>query len=169
MPRDDLSTPEGIRNARIRLRAEQVLAEIKEPTAARSAHRTLVALMDDVHNRAVEMVRDDSQWGDEPPVWCKTCQHVHIPSIPVRTFRCSDEDRCGFGSWSPRIAQQHATKEHHHVLPIVHRVRPLTDDERAAWAIERATVLQEQTTSDLTPPPGPSMASLIAMMKGEDE
>lgn len=56
----------------------------------------------------------------KPKVWCSTCQHGHIPGIPVVTWKCDD---CGFGAWDDRTAMVHAVRlPDHHVAFVVHRV-----------------------------------------------
>lgn len=170
MPREhDLSTAEGIRDARIQFRAEKIIDEMPDPASARMVQRLLAALMDDVHGRAVDLIRDDAKYGDEPPVWCETCEHIHIPAIPVRTFQCTEESKCGFGVWTHRLAQQHANEyRDHHVIPVIHRVRPLNDEERLAWLVERAATLQDPTIEP-GPPPSPKVADVFRKMQGDDE
>jgi hypothetical protein len=57
-------------------------------------------------------------------VWCLNCQHVHVGTIPVTTFRCSD---CGFGSWGASVAAGHAQMYPSHVVhPVHHAIRPVT-------------------------------------------
>lgn len=51
-------------------------------------------------------------------VWCTTCQHEHIPNIPVVSFACGP--RCGFGVWSLDMAEQHATDYPDHLVHAVH-------------------------------------------------
>lgn len=46
-------------------------------------------------------------------VWCLTCQHTHIATIPAITFRC---DRCGFGSWGHSVAAAHADSYGDHIV-----------------------------------------------------
>jgi hypothetical protein len=58
-------------------------------------------------------------------VWCLTCDHTHIGTIPVTTFRCAgDNDQpCGFGCWGIRVAEAHAeTCPSHIVYPLQHRI-----------------------------------------------
>lgn len=52
-------------------------------------------------------------------VWCLSCQHEHIGTIPVTTFRCAD---CGFGSWGATVAEAHASQYPTHIVhPVHHR------------------------------------------------
>lgn len=54
------------------------------------------------------------------PVWCETCHHDHVATIPAVTFRCAD---CGFGCWGHSVAAAHAdTLPEHVVHPVVHRI-----------------------------------------------
>lgn len=46
-------------------------------------------------------------------VWCLTCQHSHIATIPATTLRCAS---CGFGSWAVSVAEAHATSLPAHVV-----------------------------------------------------
>lgn len=56
-------------------------------------------------------------------VWCLTCNHKHIPNIPVVTWVCAD---CGFGSWDDEVAEGHATVLPDHVVhPLHHQTVPL--------------------------------------------
>jgi hypothetical protein len=50
-------------------------------------------------------------------VWCRTCHHTHIGTIPTHTFRCAD---CGFGCWGPTVAEAHATMDPDHIVHAVH-------------------------------------------------
>ena len=54
-------------------------------------------------------IRDD--------VWCLTCQHSHIPTIPVTTYACGD---CGFGAWATVMAVSHASRYADHAVYVVH-------------------------------------------------
>lgn len=47
-------------------------------------------------------------------VWCLTCQHSHIATIPATTFRCASD--CGFGSWAVSVAEAHATNLPDHLV-----------------------------------------------------
>lgn len=40
----------------------------------------------------------------EPKIWCETCQHTHIASIPRFTYLCKD---CGWGQWYGDQAREH--------------------------------------------------------------
>lgn len=56
-------------------------------------------------------------------VWCISCRHTHIPTIPVTTFLCAN---CGFGQWSEELAENHATMYPDHVVyPVIHSVTEL--------------------------------------------
>ena len=56
-------------------------------------------------------------------VWCTTCEHHHIPTIPAVTYACTD---CGFGAWELDVAENHATMLcDHNVLAIHHQTVPL--------------------------------------------
>jgi hypothetical protein len=61
-------------------------------------------------------------------VWCVTCEHAHIGTIPSTTFRCyGDERPCGFGCWGASVAAAHATNfPGHLVTPTVHVTVPLS-------------------------------------------
>jgi len=54
-------------------------------------------------------IRDD--------VWCLTCQHSHIATIPVTTYACSD---CGFGAWATVMAVSHANQYVDHAVYVKH-------------------------------------------------
>ena len=61
-------------------------------------------------------------------LWCRTCEHTHIPDIPATTFLCASE--CGFGAWSLDVASDHVDRTGgHNVYPIVHTLVPLADRE----------------------------------------
>ena len=61
--------------------------------------------------------------GGEPKVWCETCQHTHIASIPEVTYACH---RCGFGSWHSETATEHESLCHgHETYPLGHVMRPV--------------------------------------------
>lgn len=71
-----------------------------------------------------ERTRDEHDHGPKArlldEVWCLSCEHTHIASIPVVTFRCAD---CGFGAWGETVAESHATSWVEHVVyPHVHRI-----------------------------------------------
>lgn len=52
--------------------------------------------------------------------YCLTCDHKHIPTIPVTTFRCAE---CGFGSWGVTVAAAHAESYSDHlVYPVLHQM-----------------------------------------------
>lgn len=57
-------------------------------------------------------------------VWCETCQHTHVGTIPVTTFRCAGDDQpCGFGCWGTSVAVAHADGHPDHIVhPVVHTV-----------------------------------------------
>ena len=58
-------------------------------------------------------------------VWCMTCQHAHIPMIPVVTYACRD---CGFGAWGDTVAAAHATSWPEHIVyGNHHQTVPLAD------------------------------------------
>ena len=63
-------------------------------------------------------IRDD--------VWCLTCEHEHIATIPVTTYACGD---CGFGVWATSIAVSHASQWPEHVVYVRHhQTVPLSGD-----------------------------------------
>lgn len=55
-------------------------------------------------------------------VWCNSCQHLHIATIPVVTFRCAD---CGFGAWGDSVAAAHADGGDNHVVYAQHHATVL--------------------------------------------
>jgi hypothetical protein len=56
-------------------------------------------------------------------VWCRTCEHSHIPDIPTVTFRCASD--CGFGVWGLALAVTHATEyPEHNVYALRHDIAP---------------------------------------------
>lgn len=56
-------------------------------------------------------------------VWCLTCEHTHVSTIPVVTYACGP--RCGFGVWSITLAENHATEYPDHLVHAVeHRTGP---------------------------------------------
>jgi hypothetical protein len=59
-------------------------------------------------------------------VWCRTCAHTHIPTIPTVTYKCAD---CGFGCWDADFAAtSHAVPYPDHVVHAVHhQTVPLAD------------------------------------------
>ena len=60
-------------------------------------------------------------------VWCRTCEHAHIPDIPVTTFRCASN--CGFGAWRLDVAEMHATRLPDHIVyPVTHTVEEIQHD-----------------------------------------
>lgn len=64
-------------------------------------------------------------------VWCLTCEHVHIPSIPAVTHVCAD---CGFGQWDLGIAEWHANAYPDHIVyPLHHRTVPLDQKPLEPW------------------------------------
>lgn len=46
-------------------------------------------------------------------VYCLTCSHEHVATIPAVTFVC---DSCGFGSWGHSIAAAHADSFATHIV-----------------------------------------------------
>jgi hypothetical protein len=67
-------------------------------------------------------------------VWCVTCQHTHIATIPATTFRCAGDERpCGFGCWGATIASAHAASLPDHIVhPVLHQTVPLAARDAAA-------------------------------------
>lgn len=60
---------------------------------------------------------------NEPRMWCETCQHVHIASIPEVTYACHS---CGFGSWHSETATEHESLcPGHETYPLGHVMRPV--------------------------------------------
>lgn len=53
------------------------------------------------------------------PVYCLTCDHTHVATIPAVTFRC---DSCGFGAWGHSVAAAHADSFPEHVVFPVHHL-----------------------------------------------
>lgn len=51
-------------------------------------------------------------------VWCRTCQHIHVATIPVVTFRCAGgpDHGCGYGGWWVTEAAQHASDYPDHIV-----------------------------------------------------
>lgn len=74
------------------------------------------------------------------PVWCWSCEHVHIPTIPAITFRCAD---CGFGAWDEQTAEDHATVLPDHCVYPSHHQTVLVD-----W--ERVRALREAPQGEVT-------------------
>lgn len=69
--------------------------------------------------------REPGDGGDE--VWCITCEHTHIPTIPVVTYLClggvDDEHGCGWGQWLPTDAMAHERfNTGHRTYPVMHQV-----------------------------------------------
>lgn len=64
-------------------------------------------------------------------VWCRTCQHIHIATIPVVTFRCAGRGQgqgCGYGGWWVNEAGRHAEEWPDHIVyPEHHETVPLED------------------------------------------
>lgn len=61
------------------------------------------------------------------PVWCITCDHEHIATIPSATFACAD---CGFGAWGSSVAASHAAALPEHVVYVMtHQTIPLPDGD----------------------------------------
>lgn len=50
-------------------------------------------------------------------VWCLTCRHTHIGTIPATTFACY---MCGFGSWGHSVAAAHAGMCSDHIVYALH-------------------------------------------------
>ena len=69
-------------------------------------------------------------------VWCLSCAHAHIPTIPVVTYRCNGAEGqgephvgCGYGGWYPEEAARHADESPGHVVyPVFHRCVPLEEE-----------------------------------------
>jgi hypothetical protein len=70
----------------------------------------------------------------ESKVWCETCQHTHIASIPEVTYACHS---CGFGSWHSEIATEHESLcPGHETYPLSHIMRPDRPSALAAHPVQ---------------------------------
>lgn len=69
-----------------------------------------------------------------PMVWCRTCEHEHIPAIPAVTFRCASD--CGFGVWDLTLAARHADLYPDHIVyPLHHQTISLEEADAECWDI----------------------------------
>jgi len=59
-------------------------------------------------------------------VWCRTCEHEHVPNMPEITYQCRE---CGFGGWDEELALQHERSlwpnPDHHTFRVGHLLEPL--------------------------------------------
>lgn len=56
-------------------------------------------------------------------VFCLTCDHAHVATIPAVTFACAD---CGYGGWIIQVAERHAASYPDHIVhPVHHQTVPL--------------------------------------------
>jgi len=73
--------------------------------------------------RPVQDALDCPDHDGEPKMWCETCEHTHIASIPEVTYACHS---CGFGSWYSQTATDHKILcPGHETYPLVHDLRPV--------------------------------------------